>query len=717
MGFRPFSLLAPLLLTVSSHAAGPCLQAPAYPPTHRDTVSDTYFTVTVPDPYRWLEDASKPAVRDWIQAQNRACAATLAQAGDAGGFGARLKRLMQRERCGLPQRRGTWLFYSRQKPGQEQPVLLRRLEDGGTEQVLLDPNAWPKDSHAVLGDWFVSQDGARLAYVVRWNNADRGALRVLDVPSGKEAPEDRLDWADWADFAWSPDSLGFYYTRQPRKGAFPDTELPGKSDIAYHRLGAGGGDGAAVFPASQDPEVYESPQVSDDGRWLFILKAHGFSGTDILAQDLTQPGSEPLPIFSSVSSTAQVLEDRGTFFILSARDAPHGAVYSMPAEGSGRGTPRLLLPERRDYFLDSFSLVRHRLVLLSHHDAASVVEIRSYDGRLERTLRLPGHGSVEDISGQADDPEGFLTYQSFTQPEEVERFRPESRDLEPWQSPAQADAVPGRARVEQIWYPSTDGTRISMFLVRPEGQARDGQAPFVLEGYGGFATSLLPRYWPALAALLEDGFGVAIPNLRGGGEYGEDWHRAGMLQNKQNTFDDFASAARALIAGRYTSPGRLAIMGNSNGGLLVAAALAQWPRLFGAAVCGSPLTDMVRYPLFGEGQAWVPEYGDPRVEPEFRALAAYSPYHRLKAGQTYPPTLIVCAEDDDRVDPMHARKFAAALQAAQAGPGPVLLHTLAHAGHGGAGLESGREGALAEQLEFLDYEIRCGGGLTTRRNR
>jgi prolyl oligopeptidase len=298
---------------------------------------------------------------------------------------------------------------------------------------------------------------------------------------------------------------------------------------------------------------------------------------------------------------------------------------------------------------------------------------------------------------------------------ELQRFDPVSGRLRLWQRPASVPEAVRQAQVSQAWFTSADGTRVPMFLLRPQGLPQDGSAAFVLEGYGGFGASLLPRYSPLTAALLQAGFGVALPSLRGGGEYGEAWHQGGMLLNKQNTFDDFAAAARYLAEQRYSSPKRLAILGNSNGGLLVAAALTQHPELFGAAICGSPLTDMLRYPRFGEGAAWVSEYGDPADEAQFKALAAYSPYHHVTAGTAYPPTLIYCAEDDDRVDPMHARKFAAALQSAQAGPGPVLLRTQRHAGHGGAGSTSGRQGLLAQELTFLQSALACPGAAPAMR--
>ncbi|HXB96632.1 MAG TPA: prolyl oligopeptidase family serine peptidase, partial [bacterium] len=530
----------PFLLSVlssTSAVAGPCLSAPAYPPTRADTAVETTFNTPIKDPYRWLEDASSPEVRDWVREQNRVCAKALSAAG--GDLAGALGGPDGMGRCSLPESRGGELYFSRQKPGQEQAVLVRADRAGGAETVLLDPNAWPRERHAVLGEWYVSPDGAKLAYAVRWNNADLGELRVRDLASGREAAQDRVDWADWGDFAWSPDSQGFYYTRLPARGPAPGTALPGKADLAFHRLGQDAGLDAGVFPASGDPQVYESPQVSDDGRWLFLVRSRGFSGTELSVQELGPAGAHPVPLFHSASSTAQALEDQGRFFLLTDLDAPHGAVLAQAAAGASTAGWRPLVPERQDVFLDSARLVGHRLVLLSHRHAASQVEIWSLDGKLERRLDLPGQGSVEALSGRAGDGEGYLSYQSFTQPETLERFTPGQAALSTWRAAPAAPASVRQARVSQVWYPSKDGTPISMFVIQPRGQARDGQAPFVLQGYGGFATPVLPRYWPATAALLGAGFGVAWPNLRGGGEYGEAWHQAGMLERKQNTFDDF----------------------------------------------------------------------------------------------------------------------------------------------------------------------------------
>jgi prolyl oligopeptidase len=699
----------PFLLSVLSSAgavAGPCLSAPAYPPTRADTAVETPFNTPIKDPYRCLEDASQPEVKQWVAAQNQASAKVLAGLDGADLAGA-LKGQSKEDRDGLPEARGRRLYFSRRRPGQDQPVLVRQDRNGGPVKVLLDPNAWPKARHAVLGDWFVSPDGAKLAYTVRWNNADLGELRVRDLASGGEDAKDRVAWADWGDFAWAPDSHGFYYTRLPPKGMAPATELPGLADLACHRFGQRPSQDQSLCPASHDARIYESPQVSDDGQWLFLVRSLGFSGTDLVAQALGATNTATVNLFHNDTATAQVLEDQGRFFLMTDLDAPHGTVLVRATGGATEGAWKPLVPERADVFLDSIHLVDHRLVVLSHRNAANQVEVWSGDGTLERSLALPGQGSVEEVSGRAGDSDGYLSYQSFTQPVVLERFSASLGTVGPWQGTPKAPPAVAQAQVSQVWYPSKDGTQISMFLIQPKGQARDGHAPFVLEGYGGFATPVLPRYWPATAALLQAGFSVAWPNLRGGGEYGEAWHQAGMLEKKQNTFDDFIAAAHYLVDLSYTASSKLAILGNSNGGLLVAAALSQAPQLFGAAVCASPLTDMLRYPRVGEGPAWVPEYGDPKDEAQFRALAAYSPYHHLQPGISYPPTLILCNEDDDRVDPMHARKFAASLQAAQAGPSPILLHTRAHAGHGGTGLESGRDDQMAEELGFIETEIGC----------
>jgi prolyl oligopeptidase len=702
----------------------PCLVAPAYPSPPKAGTEETHFGMLVKDPDRALEDASKPEVQAWVEAENQATTRTLAMAGSQARLEKELKGLVETDHDSLPQARGPWLYYTHRAPGEEQGLLVKQARQGGAEQVVLDPNAWPRDQHAILGEWFLSPDGRKLAYTVRWNNADRGELRVRDLEQASELGLDRQDWEDWADFAWAKDSQGYYFTRLPKKGPGQDRDLPGMSDIAYHRLGTDASQDKAVYPASQDPQIYESPQVSDDGAWLFAIRAHGFSGTEILAQDLAQPQGKWLRLFHSATATAKVLEDRGQFLLLTNQDAPRGQVLVVSAknmEASLPGRPRWhpLVQERPDTYLDSALLVGHSMVLLSHRRAASVVETWSYSkpdgGQRLAELSLPGLGSVEEAEGRADDPEGYLSFQSFTRPLEIEQFRPGSGDMQVWKKAAPVPAALGQAQVSQVWYDSSVRSeertaappKVSMFLILPKGQARDGLAPWVMQGYGGFGVSMLPRFFPGIAALVDAGFGVAIPNLRGGGEYGEEWHKAGMLLNKANGFDDFESAAQYLFDNHYCAAGHLAIMGSSNGGLLVAAALTRRPDLYAAVVCGSPLTDMVRYPLFGEGPAWISEYGDPKDEFPFRALIAYSPYHHVHAGTHYPPTLIQCSENDDRVDPMHARKFAAALQAAQAGPSPVLLRTGSHAGHSGAGLASGMESQLAEQLSFIEYETRC----------
>ena len=675
-----------------------------YPPARTEGVEDVYFNTKVPDPYRWLEDSHSSEVQAWVKAENDLARDFLGKLPGREALLQRIKALTYVGSVSLPEKRGKRIFYWRHSKDTEMPLLYWREGSGGKEHLLLDPNQWDPAQHAVVGQWFPSPDGKHLAYAVKKNNGDKGLLRVLDISTRLENPKEAIEWQEYADLAWAPDGKGFYYTRISTDPSIPETERVAFADVAYHVLGSELKSDPPIFPKTGDPTLYLTPIASRDGRWLFILISNGWTSSGIYVKDNLAKNPRFDLLFVSTCATAAIAAWKGHFFLTTNKDAPHYQILRSSAHTGGDIAWTPIVPERPDTTIDSAHVIGDRLVLIVNQKAASRMEVRALDGSLIQNVPLPSLGSVSGVNGEEDDDEAYYQFDSFSIPPRVYKMSVSHGEPALW-AKADVPVDPSPFLIEQATYPSKDGTAISMFIVRRKGLRRDGSTRFFLEGYGGLNVAILPRFNSGIYPLLEAGWGYAIPNLRGGGEYGESWHKAGMLLNKQNTFDDFISAAEFLINKGYTKKENLAIQGTSNGGLLAGAALVQRPDLFRAVICKVPLLDMIRYPLFGEGKTWVPEYGSAENEEQFHALFSYSPYHHVKPGSAYPGVLLISADSDDRVDPMHARKMAAALQASQASENPILLLTLPHSGHGGSGLKRSRVEELADRSAFLIHEL------------
>jgi prolyl oligopeptidase len=653
-----------------------------YPETRTVDQVDTYHGLAVPDPYRWLEDPHAPESQAWIEAQNQVTFGYLEQLPGRDQLQQRLTELWNYERYGIPFKRGDRYFFYKNDGLQNQSVLytLPTLEAEPT--VLLDPNTLSADGTVALSAVAISENGAYLAYGLSASGSDWVEWQVRDIASGKDF-DDHLKWVKFSGAAWTHDHQGWFYSRYDEPDATTKLEAVNYyQKLYYHRLGT---------PQSEDVLVYERPDqkewgfsggVTDDGRYLVISV---WRGTDprnlVFYKDLSSPDSPVVELISAFEAEFSYVGNEGTrFWFRTDLDAPKGRLLAIDLADPDRDHWQAVIPEAADTLQD-VSLLNHQFVVDYLSDARSQVKIFDLQGQFVREVALPGIGSVGGFSGKREDTETFYSFTSFTTPSTIYRYDLVTGESQLYRQP-QVNFDPDAYTTTQVFYPSADGTRVPMFITHKRGLELNGQNPTLLYGYGGFSISLTPSFSVSNLVWLELGGVYAVPNLRGGGEYGEDWHLAGTKLNKQNVFDDFIAAAEWLIAQGYTHRDRLAIMGGSNGGLLVGACITQRPDLFAAALPAVGVMDMLRFNQFTIGWAWESDYGSPQDEAEFKALYAYSPLHNLKLGTAYPATMITTADHDDRVVPAHSFKFAAALQAAHQGEAPVLIRIETKAGHG-----------------------------------
>ncbi len=651
---------------------------PPYPPTSGGDEVEILHDESIPDPYRWLEQGGDPRTQAWTASQNALTESLLAAVPGRARLRARLDELLSIGALSTPEPVAGRYFYQRRDGRQNQPVLYVREGRDGEDRVLIDPNQLDAQGTTALDWFFPSEDGRLLAYGLSENGSEQSLLHVLEVDSGAPLP-DRIPRTRAADLAWLPDGSGFYYTRYPASGEVPEGEEHYHRSVFFHRLGAeAAGDRLIFRPAEK--EHWPGVGLSPDGRWLVIGVARTFDQTDLYLQDLVA-GTPPVPVARDLPATFDGEVVRGRLYLRTNLDAPTYRLYLVDPERPAREGWREIVPPRADAVLDGFRVTASTLALSYLERAASRLRLADLEGNGAREVALPTIGSLFGLSGAWDGDELFYGFTSYTVPPTVYRLELPAGTGELWRR-VEADLDPSRYEVRQVSYPSRDGTEVTMFVVHRRGLSRGGANPVYLSGYGGFNISMTPAFSRSLLLWLERDGVVAIPNIRGGGEYGEAWHQGGMLGHKQNSFDDFIAAAEWLIRERYTRPERLAAAGGSNGGLLMGAVLTQRPELFGAVVIQVPLLDMLRYHRFLIARLWIPEYGSAEDAEQFRWLRAYSPYHHVRDGVSYPAVLLATAESDTRVDPMHARKMAARLQAATSSDRPVLLRLEARAGHG-----------------------------------
>jgi prolyl oligopeptidase len=658
-----------------------------YPAARASGQVDDYHGTPVADPYRWLEDTDSPETRAWIEAENRLTFDFLGRIPERGEIRRRLAELWDYPKCWAPVRRGDRYFQLRNTGLQNQDALYVMDSLEGEARLLLDPNELSADGTVALTGWAASEDGGRLAYATSAGGSDWLTWRVRDVSTGTDLP-DAIEWSKFSVASWRGDGSGFYYSRYDAPP--PGQDLLGANynqKLFFHRLGE---------PQAQDRLVYERPdqpewgfdgRVTRDGAHLVVSV---WQGTDVrnrvFYQDLADGGPMVELIPDLEAAYGFVGNDGPVFYLRTDLDAPRGRLIAVDIAHPERANWRTLVPESEDT-LETVTMVHDEFIALYLHDAHHQLKRFSLDGRFLGEIALPGLGSIPsngeflNLTGRREDAVMFYGFWSFLVPLSVYRYdfgRGESERV--WAPALDFDTGPYVTR--QVFVTSKDGTRVPMFLTHRRDLALDGQNRTLLTGYGGFNIALVPRFVVDRLAWLERGGVLAWANLRGGGEYGEEWHRAGMRANKQNVFDDFIACAEYLIAEKITSPSRLAIMGGSNGGLLVGAAITQRPDLFGAAVPAVGVMDMLRFHKFTIGWAWVSDYGSADDPEQFKTLLAYSPLHTIKPGTRYPATLITTGDHDDRVVPGHSFKFAATIQRAQAGDAPILIRIQTRAGHG-----------------------------------
>lgn len=689
--------------TAANDVTAPTANTFDYPQARRGEQVDDYHGTQVADPYRWLEDPDSLESRAWIEAENKITFGFLEKIPQRERLRQRLTELWNYEKFGVPSQRGGRYFYTRNDGLQNQSVLYWAPSLEAEPKLLLDPNALSAEGTIALSGSAISDDGRHLAYGLATAGSDWQEWRVRDVESGTDL-DDHLKWVKFSGASWSSDGAGFYYSRydEPAEGE----QLTAQNyfqKLYYHKVGTPQSEDRLVYERRDEKEWGFHGQATDDGRWLVITVTHGTERkNNLFYLDLAKPDAEVVELLTGFEARYEFIDNDGdVFWVRTDLDAPRNRIVAIDVSQPDRDKWKQIVPEADDV-LEAVTVVGDRFFATYLKDACSQVRMFDLSGEDGDWvgLGLPGIGTAGGFTGRRGDKETFYSFTSFTTPTTIYRYDLAEERSDVFRRP-KVGFEPDDYETEQVFYESKDGTRVPMFLTHRKGQKPNPQTPTYLYGYGGFDISLSPGFSVGRLVWLEMGGLYAMPSLRGGGEYGRAWHEAGMKDKKQNVFDDFIAAAEWLVDHGFTSREKLAISGRSNGGLLVGACLTQRPELFGAALPGVGVMDMLRFHKFTIGWAWASEYGSSDEAEHFKSLYAYSPLHNIKPGTHYPPTLVTTADHDDRVVPAHSFKFAAALQAAQGGPAPVLIRIETSAGHG-AGLPTSKAiEELADSYAFL----------------
>src|SRR5262245_1000961 len=680
-----------------------------YPPAKKVDQIDDYHGVKVADPYRWLEDPDSADSRAWIEAQNKLTFGFLNQIPERAKIKERLTKLWNYEKYTPPFKEGGRYFYFKNDGLQNQNVLYTLKSLDGEPRVLLDPNKLSADGTVALSGYAVTEDGKYLAYGLSTSGSDWQEWKVREIETGNDL-SDQINWVKFSGASWTKDGKGLFYSRydEPNeKTKLEDANYYQK--LFYHRVGSPQSEDVLVYERKDQKEWGFDGHVTEDGRYLIVSV---WQGTDprnrIFYKDLqvgAASGSEQaenkvVELINELEAAYNFIGNDGpVFWFRTDLNAPRGRVIAIDTRKPDRANWKELAPQAPET-LESVSLVGDHFIASYLKDARALIKLFDLNGKFVREVELPGIGTATGFDGKRKDSETFYAFTSFTAPTTIYRYDVKTGKSEVYRQP-KVDFNPGDYETKQVFYNGKDGTRVPMFITSKKGLKLDGQNPTLLYGYGGFSVSLTPAFSISNLVWMEMGGIYAQPNLRGGAEYGEEWHLAGTKAKKQNVFDDFIAAAEWLIANKYTSTPKLAISGGSNGGLLVGACVTQRPDLFGAALPAVGVMDMLRFHKFTIGWAWTSDYGSPDNAEDFKALYAYSPLHNIKPGVKYPPTLITTADHDDRVVPAHSFKFAATLQAAQSGPAPILIRIETRAGHGAGKPTTKLLDESADQLAFL----------------
>ena len=668
--------------------------APSQPVARVDNVTETLHGTEITDPYRWLEDQDAPETRAWIEAQHTYTQYQLSRVSGRDKIKKRFTELLKIDSMGAPTVRNGRYFFSKRAADQELTVYYYRDGIDGEDKVLLDPHGMSDDNRTSVRLREVSDDGKLIAYGIRQGGEDENEIRWRYVDTGEELP-DVHPRNRYGGINLTPDQQGFYYSLNDGKEVH---------HVYYHAMGTNPADDEEIWGDGFKPGDGVGVGLSENGRWLMLSASHGWSHTELHVKDLSIDDGPVRSITGGLEANFSGSFGGDTFFLRTNWNAPKYRILRVDPANPARRNWREIIPEKKDAVLSGFSATGGRLFLNYMRNVNSEIKIHDAQGRAIGEIELPTMGAAFGPGGRWDATEAFYSFTSFHYPTTSFRYNTETGEQTVWAKrdvPVDTDAI----EVKQVWYESKDGTKIPMFLVHKKGIEPNGAMPTYLTGYGGFNLSRRPSFSSTAVAWVELGGLFALPNLRGGGEFGEEWHKAGMHGNKQNVFDDFHAAAEWLIENNYTNPSKIAISGGSNGGLLVGAAFTQRPDLFQAVICSVPLLDMVRYHQFLVARFWIPEYGSSEDPEQFKYIYDYSPYHNVKAGTDYPAILFVSGDSDTRVAPLHARKMAALMQASTGGTRPILLHYDTKAGHSGGTPTSKQIEVATDRFAFLVSQL------------
>ena len=653
-----------------------------YPQTKQVDHVDEYHGIQVADPYRWLEDLDSAETAAWVAAQNKITFGYLEEIPARQKIKERMTRLWDFEKYGMPRREGQRYFYSKNDGLQNQYVVYVTEGLEGAPRVLFDPNKWSKDGTIALGGMSITDDGKLVAYGLSSAGSDWVEYKVRDIDTGQDL-DDHLKWIKFSGAAWTKDGKGFFYSRYDEPQGDELEQVNKDQKLFYHKLGSPQSDDRLVYYESGHPEWGYGSGVTEDGRYLIISIWQGTERKNrVYYQDLKASDDQTVKLLDDFDAQYEFIDNDGpVFWFFTDLDAPRGRVIAIDTRHPERENWKEIIPQAKDT-LQGAGVINDMFVASYLKDAHTQIRIFDLDGKHVRDVKLPGLGSAGGFGGKRKDTETFYGYTSFNMPYTIYRYDMVTGKSSVYRE-SKVDFNPHAYETKQVFYQSKDGTRVPMFITHKKGLQLDGNNPTYLYGYGGFNASLTPYFSISRLILMEMGVVYAMPNLRGGGEYGKDWHNAGKLHEKQNTFDDFIAAAEWLIEHKYTNSKKLAIAGASNGGLLVGACMTQRPELFAAALPAVGVMDMLRFDKFTIGWAWASDYGSPGDPDDFKVLYGYSPLHNIKPGTCYPATLATTADHDDRVVPAHSFKFISAMQAAQECDNPILIRVETKAGHGG----------------------------------
>jgi prolyl oligopeptidase len=647
---------------------------PAPPVAKVDTVTDDYAGTKIEDPYRWLEDAKSLETRAWIGEENAYTQQYLSQLTTLPKISSELTALMRVDQYSMPTLRAGKYFFNKRLADQNQGSIYMRTGWHGQDQMLIDASKLSADQNTSVNMVDISDDGNLVVYEIRVGGADEGSVHIRSVKNGSNLA-DVLPTARYSGISLAPDNSGLYYAKFTHQG----------TNVWFHKFGTSVNDDPKLFGGEyRGRQLGEldlvGVRITDDHHYLIISIAHGVPATsqDYLVKDLRKPNADFVPLVYNVQAHVRVLAAADRFFLMTDYEAPNTRIVEA-TPGAEPSSWKTIVAEGKDV-IDGYSIVGNQLFVSRLHDVKTETTIYTLDGKQTGTLTYPGIGTGTVVYGQPTQTEGFYTFDSFILPPTIYRYDTKTGHSDVFAAPK----VPfdsAQYEVSQVFYPSKDGTRVPMFIAGKKGLPRDGSARLLMTGYGGFDLAMLSEWNPEYAWWMQQGGYFALPNMRGGNEYGEAWHKAAMFENKQNVFDDFAAAAEYLIANKYTSPAHFAIRGRSNGGLLMGAAMTQRPDLFGAIWCGYPLLDMLRYQRFEFGRLWTTEYGNAENPRDFAYIVKYSPYQNVHKGEKYPAIMFFTGDNDTRVDPMNARKMTALMQASSGGDRPILLHYSIKGGH------------------------------------